>query len=147
MGMYVIAVKLVVVVSFILLAVLAVSFAQAFKVSRGENAPDRMRWAFWLCSGLNAVAAFTWIATVVEILPLRTRIPVTDYGAPLGGLALLFLVPPGLLWIWRYARRVGATIPIPVKRYVVVSTAYLLISLLPGIQLVIFYSLMLGSNR
>ena len=145
--MIVIALKSVVIVSFVLLAVLAVSFVWAFKLSRGENAQNRVWLAFWLCSGLNAVAVFTWVATVIEILPLRTRIPVTDYGAPLGGIALLFLVPPGLLWSWWCVRRVGATVPIPVKRYVVVSTAYLLISLLPGIQLVIFYSLMLGANR
>jgi hypothetical protein len=147
MGLYVIATKTVVIVSFLLLAVLVVSFVPAFKVSRGETARDRVWWAFWLCSGLNAVAVFTWVATVIEILPLRTRIPITDYGAPLGGLALLFLVPPGLLWIWWCVRRAGAAVPIPVKRYVSVSTAYLLVSLLPGIQLVIFYSLMMGSNR
>ena len=107
-----------------------------------------VRAAIWIYAVLSALAAFTWAATFVEILPLRTRIPLTDYGAPLGGIALLFLVPVALP-VCRVLKKRGRFEPAPhaLKQYIQLTNIFLLVSLYLGAQTVLFYVLLAASNR
>ncbi|MGI9388261.1 MAG: hypothetical protein ACR2OX_12605 [Methyloligellaceae bacterium] len=115
---------------------------------RFQTLTRRIRAVVWLYSVLNGLAAFTWITTFIEILPLRTRIPITDYGAPLGAVTVFMLVPIALP-ICRSLKRKGRIGDAPqiLKSYTQLSNVFLLFSLFPGIHLILFYTLLLASGR
>lgn len=99
---------------------------------------------FYFYSAINLIVMIVWILFAVESSPLKNR--VSDYGAPYGGLALLLIIPVSLV-ISTYINTKTANKNLEYYRYIAVSKLLWLISLIPGIMVVLFYGLYMFSGK
>ncbi|NIU89028.1 MAG: hypothetical protein GWN56_17740 [Nitrosopumilaceae archaeon] len=99
---------------------------------------------FYFYSAINLIVVIVWILFAVESSPLKNRI--SDYGAPYGGLSLLIIISVSLV-ISTFINTKKANNNLEYYRYIALSKLFWLISLIPGIIVVLFYGLYMFSDR
>jgi hypothetical protein len=80
--------------------------------------------ALRVCTALNAIAGTVWVLFFLE-RSIWGRSSLSDYGAALGPVVLLFLIPQGALSIWWLKKRRPQPLTTWPRRYLHLSTAFL----------------------
>jgi len=130
--------------AFIACVVMAVPLAmlgrRAYSETVHQSKRSGVRRVLGFFTALNAAAAWGWFAAVCDArLPLR--IPIFDYGAPLTFVSLVLLVPTALIVRPLTTRSVELTRLRATRRYLWWSSIFLVVSLVPGLLIILFYVL------
>lgn len=111
-------------------------FARASTASE-RNAMRRLRMTGCFC-------AVVWLFFYAEIWS-PTRMPVFDYGAPLMALLALMVLPILALSVWSHHRVFLKNVGL--KRLFILANILIVLSLAPGIFLVLFFAAAMTSSR
>lgn len=100
------------------------------------------RLKFYFYTAINLLIITVWILFAVESSPLQNT--VSDYGAPYGGVLLLLLIP--FSFIFSYLIKSNNNL-VGYYRYITLSKLLWVLSLIPGSVVVLFYGLIMFTDR
>jgi len=100
------------------------------------------RLKFYFYTAINLLIITVWIQFAVESSPLQNT--VSDYGAPYGGVLLLLLIP--FSFIFSYLIKSNNNL-VGYYRYITLSKLLWVLSLIPGSVVVLFYGLIMFTDR
>ena len=100
------------------------------------------RLKFYFYTAINLLIITVWILFAVESSPLQNT--VSDYGAPCGGVFLLLLIPICFV-ISYFSKTINKKRGF--YRYITVSKFLWILSIVPGAVVVLFYGLIMFTDR
>ena len=103
---------------------------------------DASKPKFYFYTIINLLIIIVWLLFALENSPYRNKI--SDYGAPYGGLILLLLIP--ISFIISYFIK-SSNKKREFYRYITLSKFLWILSLIPGSVVVLFYGLLMFSDR
>lgn len=117
--------------------------AEVLHIMTPAKSTFRQSPVFWIHTALNAGAVVTLLLMVGD-QGFDVRHTLFDVGAPLGLLALFFLIPLGWAGIWWIQKSTASGVPLP-QRYLLISNLFLgavwmLSCLMVGLYVLIYFS-------